>query len=1196
MATNQTDFREYRRGIKPEDWTERVNTGSASRIEGAAYDLPHRNVLQLRAAAAGATVLTWNAPDSDAGLANQEVLCRVRVVKDTAAPNVAVPIAVVRAADSAKTYYAAQFNLINGFVSIGKCVAGVASDLVFAAKVTRVGGIYMVRLRANSTLLQLWVWDDGTPDPGSGSWNVQTTDSSIATGHAGLVTDGTIGVPEVGYFAVGTNGDTAPPESTLALPLDQWCMLPNIIPEVTIGVERADPATGVVSKKWYTSRGPRHTGPGDYPPNTEFESVIVNAGGFGQRLEADALFGAQALSSIQQVELRNLPTVVNGPGLLDDWDNYTFAARPLEIRVGDMTKPHRSFELLATPDIDGEPAVTPEKVTIQLSNPAGHEGSPDAARRPAALKQALRVRTYIGIPTGVSILTVATSGASAPSNAAYDLASFVVCGRFRTTGLNNGGGSGASSIAARQLSGTNRQFQVFLYWLGHATLAGKLQVDLSVGGVSTGLGQSALRYDDGLDHWWALGIKDLDRYYVLVDGVSVLSGAMTGSVNLPAAPWTWATGAKDGLFFDHRMSTWLTEDEVRAAMATRLPQPPPANWVALWPGDDATGNTATDYSATANNATLAGVASTNFRWDPTDDGMPEQAGRPMPLALGVLFNAKAEMIDSLRGRLRMTDTAIPAGTAVSPVKARGLPITLTTDYTLPTPGVIDMVTAQSEPVTFDLAASASPESTAIHLPQVIADAMVARHVAGTPQYLDTASFEALRKILPYRGGGKFSEPPTGEDLLNLLGPLGAHYFQGRSGRVAAGYLLPPVNPGPYGQDTLLEFLGQPNRGVTFSAHSGYSLKQDAAGWSLVAWFKVPCTPLDKSTSSSFTYFPNGMTLIDRCGLSATGYYLGIDGRTGYLIFGAPGVTGNTTGFHYLSLPMPLLPDRWILIAAQQTAASRIMVGAIYNENLVAFTSGGASEATTGTMTDPTNEPLYIGHGPRGSFVGSIVHAFGDSPGNDPTLSILALDDGRPLQATWSPRFWIELRDGDGDLAVEAVQSRYGRIEGARWCPRLTLDFRTVVEPEFAGQLRMRSAWKSSARFRHNHDPVTGADVAATVTGAQRAALETPWLGVPIEEQAIRDVFRDSRELLLETLLDDRVQALTVATSVRKRFDPNRRTADARKWRKDALRLQLTDEILLYHHRAGLSAGKACRIASLSTVLGPEILTDITNWR
>ncbi len=1190
MGHHITDFREHRRGLSPADWRHLWVTGR-SVVEGCAYDLQHRNSLVTKGPAVAAqSALAWNAPAGDTGFANQESHGLFRAITPISAGR---SLLGLRLGDPSSDSYRVVFGVPGSTIEIYKRVSGASSQLGISTFNLAVGGFYRWRFRATGTTISLRMWADGDAEPGT--WQISVTDSAIATGGVGILQIDPGESLEVGFFSVGTNGDSAPGEESLPLPLDQWCMIPDVIPEVTFGIERADPVTGIVSKKWYTNRGPRHTGPADFPPNEDFESVIVNAGGFGQRLEADALFGAQALSSIQQVELRNLPTAPNGPGLLDDWDNYTFAGRPFEIRVGDMTKPHRAFELLATPDVLGEPAVTPEKATVQLANPAGEAPASSANRKPATLKQAVRVRTYVGIPTGVSILTATTSGASAPSHAAYNLLSFVAKGRLRTTGLNSGGGSGASFIAARQISSTNRQFQLAMYWLGHATLAGKIQVNASVVGVDVTLGITTARYDDGADHWWALGISDSDRFFLLVDGAVALSGAMTGSVDLPAAPWTWATGAKDGLFYDHGMSTWLTEDEVRSSMASRLAAPPPSNWVAFWPGDDATGNTVTDYSVNANHATLAGVSGTNFRWDPTDAGSADQAGRPMPLSLGVLFNSVAEMVDPLRGRFRVNDAAIPAGTVISPVKARALPITLTTDYTLPAPGVIDMVTAQSEPVTADLVASSSPESAAIHLPRVISDALVARHPAGTAEHLDSPSFEAVRKIIPYRGGGRFEEPPSGEALLDLLGPLGAHYFQGRSGRIAAGYLLPPVNPGPYGQDTLLEFLGLPDQGVTFSANSAYSLKQNADGFYLWAWVKPSLIPaIDPATSSSFTYFPSGQTIIDRCGTSATGYYLGVDGRNGQVIFGSPGVTSTSTGLHYTTAAAVFVPGCWTLILGWHWKTSNQRILIVSTITAAGAGAGGSSnqEATSGTMIDPVNEPLRIGHGPRGSFSGAIQYAVGESTGFNPTPGMISYLTARPTGG----QFRVELRDGDGDLALDSAQSRFGRIAGARWCPRHTLDFRVGVEPEFAGQLRLRPAWRSNARFRNNSSPVTGADVAATVTGAQRLAAGTPWLEVPVENQAVRDVYRDARELALHTFLSDRDQAAAVAERVRSRFDPSRRTADARRWRKDALRLQLTDEILLYHHRFGLDQGKACRVASLASVLSPEILIDLSTWR
>ncbi len=1196
-----TDFREYPRGRLPRDMTERWATGSTSRVEGALYDLPGRNTLQLTGGnGVNRFLVTWNAIDGDTNRGNQEMLTLLRPVSvNPSDPMAARPTIRAGGTLGAENGYRLLLG-INSTLAIGKLSGGTPSTLDSASHPFVLGGWYWVRFGATGTTIRARVWADGDAEPVA--WTLSTTDASFPDGYLGFHLVHAAARYDVKYLGVGTDGLSAPQMSSLPRTLEEWSSDPSADLETTLEFERADPS-GVISWVCYTNKGPRHTGPGDFPPNVDFEPVVLSAGGWSQQLSADALFAAQVIGSMQGLQLRNEPRSPKGPGPLDDWDGYTFAGRPMTIRMGETRQMHRRFEIVFSPSVVGEPDLgtigSDDKSVVEVSlGTRLRDGRSRGAPRGRIADQQLDVRRYVGIPTGVYMMTSSGSGQAA-SIPAYDLRSFIVAGRFKTTGLNNGAGSGAGILAARSVSTTDRQFRVNLLWLGHATPS-RIEVLVSIAGTATSLGVTAARFDDGFDHWWGLGILDATRFYLLVDGEVHLSGAMSGSVDLPASPIAWGLTAKDGLFWDTRFGEWMDEDQLRSSMSGRLLSPLGLNWVGYWPGDDASGSTATDYSVQANHAALGPVLNTDFRWDPTDNGMPGQTGRPMPLSLGVLFNAKAEQHDALRGRFRINDGALPAGTAAT-IKARGLVISSGPDYTQPAPGVVDMVTAQSEPVTYDLNASATPESEAIHVPQMIGDALAAR-AGATHAEADFDSFSALRKLLPLRGGVAYSQPPTTEALLDLLGPLGAHHFIERYGRIAAGYLAPPLNPGPYGQEGLLEFTGTPHRGVTVSAHSSYSL-QASSTWGLMAWVWFPRLSIDASLSSSFTHFPAGMTIIDRYNSAGSGFYLGIDGRDHSIVFGSPGVTGTVTGKHYLSFRYPFLPHRWYLIFGAQDSNTRTIGVGLPGAGVI---MDDTSELTTGTMTDPTNIPLRIGHGSLGSFYGGIAYAIGSSDAltTGAASSVTLTRPASPLPVppfflveSNYPKFLLPLTDGDGNEALEVVQGRIGRIDGARWCPRQVLDFTFHAEPRFGGSHRLRPAWRVIEKFRRNSSPVTGADVSSSVSGADRVAIETAYLEAPVQDTGLRDVYLDAREIPLDSVLADQLHASAVGQEIRSRFSPERRVGDARGWRRDGLRLNLTDEVLLKNHRYGLSAGVPCRVASLAPTLAElQASLDISTWR
>jgi hypothetical protein len=192
---------------------------------------------------------------------------------------------------------------------------------------------------------------------------------------------------------------------------------------------------------------------------------------------------------------------------------------------------------------------------------------------------------------------------------------------------------------------------------------------------------------------------------------------------------------------------------------------------------------------------------------------------------------------------------------------------------------------------------------------------------------------------------------------------------------------------------------------------------------------------------------------------------------------------------------------------------------------------------------------------------------------------------------WTDRFFLGLAEGEGDVALEAIQGRNARIEGARWSPRHVLDFRNVAEPQLDGARLSNPAHRVVGQYRPNWLPLTGADVAAGVSASDRVALAQAHRAVPVSSAEILADYPLSQDVALgqsekggdHNPLYYAADAVWTATRMRERLTTGRRIAEPKGWRRDALRLMLTDEVLLYHPR-WLPSGKPMRVYSLLSKL------------
>lgn len=1202
--TNQhmTDFREYARGRLPSDWIPQWTDETDSRVEGATYDLQHRNCLLYDSPlATSRNAIAWTAPDQDTGHENQEIRFRFRVLLDNSGAALRF---VIRGSGTTGAENGYRLVVVtSGMWQLTRLSAGAESVLQTVALNITLGTFYngLLRIEDDGTI-HAKLWPYGYDEPLT--WDAEDVDPSpLSDGWMGISGPGAYITAEVYFFSAATDGQSAPLEEDLDESLDTWISEPDERFEVTVRCEYYDPALDDVADIWFSSLG-RKTTSYDYPPNTILHPLLLSAGSLSSRLEADAHLGGAAIPTRDSIRLNNLPYYPGGPGLLDSWPNLSFFGRPVEVRLGKrwyryptpyspgVLSLHRRFELVGCAVISQEPDVGTEEVTLSVESGIPRDNRSTTGK---LLTDRLLVNYNVGISTGVRALT-STAYISVPAHTSYDITSFCIYLRvlIPVSGVT---GSITTNLSRRELDATHQQWLIGLQQVSHADphtilirsrdVAGNLIIDYMT--------EERYNLDGFVDI--IVGIRGSNDWYLAINGSLVTSDVLTADpAPLAGTPIHFIIGDATGLTIcDHRIEQWLPSDMAIARFSTRS-EPDNMN-ISMHRCDDASGSTVTDYNlTTANDATVIGVENTDWEWSPTYLGSVEVTGTPMPISGGVLFHAPTQNVDPVRNIFRFNDSAKSVGAELE-LRDQGYVLASPADYTEPSEGLgtADLTGPASQPVTYGLTPT-TPEEPECHVPLLALNELTSRGLA-TFATCDQDSYRALRQLLPLKGGFHYDDPPTVEEFLSsLLSPLASHYTLDRSGRLSAGCLLPPLNPGPYGQEPLLEFTGSPNRGVTFSPNSIFDLDDVLAGGSpwfgLACWIKVPLIYQDKSCTLG-DYLPTGMTIIDRIDdVNGAGYYLGLDGRDGSIVFGAPGVISVDTGFHYLSYHYPLLPGHHYFIACYQDSNTRSITVYDRDTNLLTI-SGEDSELTTGGMTPAVDSPLRIGHGPRGSFCGWIGYIIGSSSALSQSdwIDNLGLDAFNIRSTRWGEdnvsslrwsltQFYIPMIEGSGDLVTEQKSGFPGLITGARWCPRLTLDLRKRGSPTLAPIRCPVPAWRLEGQYHRNYRPLTITEMSASLTDSEKLELTQAYLSKPSEMRDIKDKYKNSQDIINSSPLLDPVDTETISHLLLDRVSRGRRFATVNNWPQEHLKLNLTDEILVYHDRFELDEGRPMRVAML----------------
>jgi hypothetical protein len=209
MAQYFTDFSEYTTGVQPSDWTERWHTDADFTVEADAGATGGKR-LEAVAVAAQRHFLSWDAIDSDADRDDIEILARFML--STTAPS-SLGVLAARGSGTDTTENALKTELDGGNTYAGKYTAGSYVSIGNNPDGYSQDVWMWIRARWVGSAVQVSRWTGAVGDE-PGAWEIDETDTGITgVGWAGVMT---WALDEMYWdvVGIGTNGDSAPSEST----------------------------------------------------------------------------------------------------------------------------------------------------------------------------------------------------------------------------------------------------------------------------------------------------------------------------------------------------------------------------------------------------------------------------------------------------------------------------------------------------------------------------------------------------------------------------------------------------------------------------------------------------------------------------------------------------------------------------------------------------------------------------------------------------------------------------------------------------------------------------------------------------------------------------------------------------------------------------------------------------------------------
>lgn len=1181
-----TDFRCYLPGRLPEGWSPAFGLTSAPyKAESTDPDPPEAARIVCAPLSSSVSGIVWDVTDEFPGDGlheNQESVVAVRLF-DGGLQSLS-QLRVSGSAGAENCYYA-RIDGTNGALNVGirKKIAGVDSGLGRTTLTVGLGWFWL-RLRVSgasgAVTANLRLWPMGSAEPALWDLSLPDTVSTVPDGKIGLLSTAAIGYA-VGVFGWAVDGGTAPGAESIPASLAEVLANPSAALAWSLRLEYYDLATEEERVQWVCGRsfqgyGTNHR---DYPQTTPFLPIFESVSFPADGMEEDGLFSGRTSRSAPQIECYNFDGFFSPRGKV-------FQGRRATLYLGAADVAHVWHAPVFTAIMGAEPQLQIQSslASIQLEiEEADNAIRPRKARgRFPNLNRQLDVGRLVGIPQTLlgGIITI-------PAAARYQVSDFTVFHRF----LIDNAPASTSRLSGIETSSTARQWRVDIGTDGRLTLTA------SVSGVAGAVTLTTAGSVVGGWGWYAVVLDPMHMEALLITEDEELRQSLGAASAAPLANFMAGYGAGHYQLDLRFYAAALSCEQVRAVASQRDDANPAI--VGLWRMDDGPGSAVvTDYAPTPNNGAIAGVENVNYFWVQSDLGEPQSAGKLMDVTEGLVFNAPA----GLRGsaphlRYGFSDGPAPLDPGsgnpewvVSVVKAQGAPLATPADYSLPTTpagGTIELVSGgSSEPITVD-----TGNGVAVYPGTLIGGLLagIGERRGNIDPDLDTdrEMWSGLRSLYPWQAGIHWAgtAPALSDVWAEGLAGIGAHLRSDRAGRAVPGALLPPINPGPYGFGSFLEFSGAPREGLVFPELPTLAGLNALHAVTIVLWVKVHNWQADPAAASdAIPCFQEFVSTVAPDG--STGIVCGVSSATeGAILFGCPGITnqiGPGIGLaHSSTRPCSIRSGEWWLIACKLTASNGLPAPTgNYQRSIYGSPLGGSSvpllwsDTVHGTRTAGTQ--VRIGRGLAGSV--AYVAIYDDDLLPADFLAMLAAP---PTQT--NALFWARLGEGVGSLeCADAVSGdASGVISGARWCPALQIDADATTAGRVVSVRPARPLWQTETEYRRNYAPMNEADIAGAVTDrAERYLLREASSIETVTRRNVRSVYLRARDAGWDTPLLDADSARRVGELYAQRGAPGALVAEVEIDERIHV-LRLTDEILVRSTAAGFADWTAWRVVTRS---------------
>ncbi len=883
--------------------------------------------------------------------------------------------------------------------------------------------------------------------------------------------------------------------------------------EVVAEIDSAHRSTGTL-KTWYFSTELRSTTAAETPASTEFLPFLQFGGVLGplsQSLSEDILFNGLAENNPGTLTL--LQRVVDNDQL-SDMNNYVFAGYKVRIKIGKVSDTlYSSFITFRTVTVNIDPIIQTTssglQAIFQLSS---------ALKR--MLDEPLIVKRYVGIPHCLRFLT-ATGQAIVTKVAAHDARSFTVGIKFRATAAP----AVARRIFSKLVSGTNTHFFFAIQTTGKVTLTStsNLAVDISFTSTSS--------ICDGAWHTLIFSRDNATTAWVSIDNVDLTTYTPLGPTDLSNANLNFglSAGGDDIDLCDARfLDRYMTSDEAQSYFATRS-NGDDLNVIGLWRFDDNTGGVANDYSATNADAAISGVLNTDYSWTYTDLGEPELAGRPYPLSVGNVINARAHLIDAVRERYRGNNDSTGWFKSLSnttlTVRSQGTVLTGGgVDYTAPTSGgdgVFNTTAAEAEPITFDHLNNGTDEE-AIYPSRVAYDLLTQRTRLDYTN-INNYSAESLKLLCPWPSGYYTDSDTTAQQALSeILGQCGIHYYEDNNGLIFFNSLLPPTGYGPYNEPAY-DFRGM-NNGISFGDVGDVS---STSSCTICGWFKVNLadqtafliTPADPDVGRLYLLGKQDVN-----GNYAV-YFQAVGVDAGKLIFRIAGVDLKTAAG-------VVTPYRWNFFACvfDNTANTMKFYLAPLGANLKEIASIANANAPVVNSLPLAITNYYGWMAVQHLQVWTSVKS---------VAQLNALNATPPVGNEAGLVAYIPFNERTG-IPIEVVSGTVGTIFESlppqpEWAPKLEVNLDETPSVKLTDFHHTHPASDIIIYYMKNRFQMDSADVDIGVSQNARLALTCTSLDVRLENTVLKSRFKSAKKIILDSPLTDYESALRLLRVMYARF-------------------------------------------------------------